>query len=253
MTARRGEDPAGEGGDELPRRYEGQAALQRQLAAAGTVADVEDVVGAFQKAIAQGVPANVVIAALWDEEPRFDSPDAARRLFGNLLSLYELVERNEPLDLAPGAPPRELPRAKAPKPDAWTGDAPDEAYLEACWAHLHDWPRERARLNDKLENLHDALLQWLDAEGLSDAAYGLARQLAFDTFAALELAGRAPQTVALPPPADPALPASLEAWLTEALTEATNDDAEPLAEPDAAAAAAAARRAMAALWAARAR
>ncbi len=234
--------------EELPRRYEGQATLQKLLAGSGTVADVEDVVGAFEKAVAQGVSANVVISALWDDEPRFESPDAARRLFGNLLALYDLVERKEPIALAEGAAPRELARAKAPKPDPWTGEVPDEAYLEACFRYLHDWPKERARLNDVLENVHDAVLQWLDAEGLSDAAYGLARQLAFDTFAALELAGRAPGSVELPPPTSPTLPAALEAWLEEALTEASTDDDEPLPQADLDTAATAARRAMSALW-----
>ena len=73
--------------EDIDRSFEGQEVLQKLLAQSGSIADVDDVVGAFKKAVLENVPAPVVIQALWEDEPRFNSPDEAAALFGNLLGL----------------------------------------------------------------------------------------------------------------------------------------------------------------------
>jgi hypothetical protein len=77
--------------DELPRRFEGASVLQALLLKSGTLADVEDVAGAFLEAVKNNAPAQLVINALWEDEPTFESPDDARKLFSNPLGLYELI------------------------------------------------------------------------------------------------------------------------------------------------------------------
>lgn len=235
--------------DELERRFEGAATLQRLLAASGTLADVDDVADAFKKAAAAGVPPSVVITALWEDEPTFASPDEARQLFSNLLGLFELLAAGENVDLKLGAPQRLAKRAKAPKPEPLGGEAPTERFIEAAWRYLDDHPKERERLSHAFENRLDNLLQWLELEDLPDDAFGLARQLLFDLFAFSELAGRPVLSVALPTgTSSQTLNPALATWVDEAVTEASTDDEAPLPEAQAERVRALATQGGVALW-----
>lgn len=215
--------------DELERRFEGARVLTELLAPTGTLADVEDIAQAFQEAHAAGAPPQAVISALWEDEPRFASPDDARRLFANLLGLYELVASGVSVDLSVPSgrlPPR--PRASAPEPFA---EEPSEGFVEAAWRYLDDAPKERQRLSNAFDNRHDGLVSWAEEHGLSDDEFALARQVLFEVFAFLELGGHGPKKVALPPAGDGArLPAALRQWVAEAVEEAVLHDEQPMTE-----------------------
>jgi hypothetical protein len=222
--------------DDLDRSFEGQDKLQKLLAKSGALADVEDVVGAFQEAVKKNVPAPVVIQALWDDEPRFDSAKDAAALFGNLLGLYELVASGKKIDLK-AATSVKVKREKAPRPEPFGDKEPDDAFIEAAWRWFDDFPKERQRHEHAFENRQDALVSWLDGSGLDDAGFALARHLVGEVFAMLELGGRTIETVyeeMVPAKATlEAVPKALSEWIEESLFEATSDEAEPLPEAQA--------------------
>lgn len=237
--------------DDLDRSFEGQDTLQKLLTESGAVADVEDVVGAFQEAVKKNVPAPVVIQALWDDEPRFTSSRDAARLFGNLLGLYELVARGEKIDLkAPKGV--KVKREKAQRPEPFGATEPDDTFIEAAWRYFDDFPKDRQRFEHAFENRQDPLVSWLDGSGLDDAGFALARHLVGEVFAMLELGGRKVETVHeedLPQTASlDALPKALSEWIEETIFEATSDEAAPLPEAEAARVQEVVARAVAALW-----
>lgn len=218
--------------EDVERSFEGQEVLQKLLTQSGSLADVDDVAEAFKKAVKQNVPAPVVISALWEDEPRFSSSDEAAQLFGNLLGLYELVASGAKLDLqAKGV---KVKREKAPRPEPFGAAEPDDGFIEAAWRYFDDFPKERQRFEHAFENRQDALVSWLDASGLDDAGFGLARHLVGEVFAMLELGGRKVESIEEPMiPAKAtleALPKALSEWIEESLFEATTDEAQPLPE-----------------------
>ncbi len=218
--------------EDVERSFEGQEVLQKLLTQSGSLADVDDVAEAFKKAVKQNVPAPVVISALWEDEPRFNSADEAAQLFGNLLGLYELVASGATVDLqARGV---KVKREKAPRPEPFGAEEPDDAFIEAAWRYFDDFPKERQRFEHAFENRQDPLVSWLDASGLDDAGFGLARHLVGEVFAMLELGGREVQTIEdelIPAEATlEALPKALSDWIEESLFEATSDEAQPLPE-----------------------
>ncbi|GMU60387.1 MAG: hypothetical protein AMXMBFR34_21500 [Myxococcaceae bacterium] len=239
--------------DELERRFEGRAALQKLLTESGSLSDVEDVANAFALAAKDGVPASVVIPALWEEEPALSSPALARALFGNLLGLYDLVASGQTVDLAVRAKPAK--REKTPPPEPFGKAGPDEAFVETAWRHLDDNPKAREKLEHAFDNKQDALVSWLDAEGLSDAGFALGRTLLFEVFAMLELGGAkvpAVDVARLPKKAgEQALPAALAGWLEEGVFEAETDEERPLDAAEAKRLRALVTRAAQALWAGR--
>lgn len=223
-----------EAADELPRRFEGRAALDGLLAESGALGDVEDVVGAFRDAVAKGIPPQPVILALWEDEPRFSSPAAAERLFSNLLGLYELVASGEVFDLTASAKVERTKKARAPAPPALTG-APDSEWLETAWRYLDDAPKERERLGHAFDNRQDALVSVIDASGLSDAGFAFVRELCFEVFSMLELGGLHVGTVEeqdVPEAPDDALPDALVRWVDDGLVEAEEADEQPLPEAE---------------------
>ncbi len=242
--------------DDLERRFEGREALQKLLAASGTLADVEDVVEAFRAAAKDGAPAQVVISALWEDEPRFTSTAQARALFSNLFGLYDLVASGEQLDLGPApAKAKRTRREKAPPPEPLGDAVPDDAYVEACWRYLDDFPKERERHQHAFDNRQDALVSFLDASGLSDVGFGLARHLASDVFAMLELGGLKTKSVReadIPAKADAtAVPEALARWVEEGVFEEEQDEEAPLPAHEAEHVRDVTLRAATALWNAR--
>jgi hypothetical protein len=236
--------------DDIDIGFEGQDILQKLLTASGSLADVDDVAGAFEKAVKDGVPAPVVIQALWEDEPRFGSPDEAAQLFGNLLGLYELVASGAKLDLkAPGV---KVKREKAQRPESFGEAGPTDDFIEAAWRWFDDYPKERQRFEHAFENRQDALISWLDDSGLDDAGFALARHLVGEVFAMLELGGKKVASVdetMVPEKASlEALPKALVEWIDESLFEATSDEAQPLPEAQAEQVRAIVARAAVALW-----
>lgn len=236
--------------DDIDRSFEGQEVLQQLLTQSGSLADVDDVAEAFKKAVKQNVPAPVVIQALWEDEPRFSSAAEAAQLFGNLLGLYELVASGAALDLkAHGV---KMKRQKAQRPEPFGAAEPDDAFIEAAWRYFDDFPKERARFEHAFENRQDPLISWLDASGLEDAGFGLARHLVGEVFAMLELGGRVVKTLFaenLPARASlEALPQPLSEWIEERLFEASSDEAHPLPENEAMRVREVVARAATAMW-----
>lgn len=234
--------------DDLERHFEGRAVLEKLLTDTGSLADAEDVVNAFQTAIKENVPAAVVIQALWEDEPRFESPKKARQLFSNLFGLFDLVESGATIDLATAGAPTKRARAPRPAPFA-PADGPDDTFVEGAWRYFADAPKERQRLEHIFDNKQDALVSWLDSQGLSDDAFGLARQLVSDVCAMLELGGHSCPTVRESAiPEQPTLPEALTQWLDEGVFEAEQNEEAPLSEADGQAVRTLASRAASALW-----
>lgn len=219
--------------DDLSRKFEGAEVLQKLLTRSGTLADVDDVAAAFTKAIADGVPANVVIQALWEDEPRFERPTEARALFSNLLGLYDVIAEKGSVDLTRAATPR-LKLAKARPPDPFETE-PTQAWLEAAGRYFEDHPKERQKLQHAFDNREDALVTWLDASDFSDEGFGTAHALCADLFAFLELGGREvtpfDERSSARAPTD--APQALIDWVDDALLESTEDEDKPLPEAQA--------------------
>ncbi|MDX2012672.1 MAG: hypothetical protein SFW67_20910 [Myxococcaceae bacterium] len=220
--------------DALERRFDGKPALEKLLAKSGALGDVDDVVGAFREAVAKGVPPQPVILALWPDEPRFESVKDAEALFSNLLGLYKLIASGEPFDLGPKGALGKVKREKAPAPEPLGAEAPTAEWLDAAWRYLEDAPREREKLGHGFDNKQDALVSLIDASGLSDAGFAVARELCFEVFAMLEVGGRLVRAVdeADVPKKDVELPEALEAWIDDGLVEAEAADELPLPEAE---------------------
>ncbi len=121
--------------------YEGPEVLSSLLARAGSPHDAAAVADTFARAQAAGEPRASVVPALFPDEPKFDSPEAARRLYGNLFGLWDrLAAGLGPHDDAPEVvveppPPPPLPeRGAAPgRGDRYQNVQPDlAAWLESA-------------------------------------------------------------------------------------------------------------------------
>ncbi|MGO8968836.1 MAG: hypothetical protein ACLQDQ_04620 [Myxococcaceae bacterium] len=234
------------------RRFEGSDVLAELLALGGSPYGPEEVAAQFREARKAGLQPADVLPTLFPAEPRFADPSQARRLFQNLLGLWDVCPDTLSLGLAG-------PRPKKPKPVRpvpLAGGPPTEEWVESAWRFLEQDTRAHTRLLHSFENRQDALVSFLDEEPLSDEGYGVLRHLAFELHAMLELGcGAAPARV------DPAAlktspggeggPAALIAYADEALFEAEQDEEAPVAANEAAALRGWVRNLVAALWAAR--
>ena len=237
--------------EDLEREFEGYEVLNKLLAESGAIADAQDVADAFAQAAKDGVPAPDVIHDLWVEEPRFERPAHAARLFGNLLALFDLVAAGEaPAPAAAKAP--KVKRVKASKPAPFDDAGPTAEFLTAAGRYFDDSPKERERQHHAFDNRQDALVSWLDDSGLSDAGFALARYLLGEWFAALELGGRKVPSLdetLVPKQATFAeLPPDAAAWLTETLSDESSGDENPLPEDEIARVRDVVARAAVAMW-----
>ncbi len=90
-------------------RFEDAEVLAELLAAAGSPLTPEEVLERFRAGRAEGAEAGEVIPALFPEAPRFPHPDVARRLFQNLLGLWDASAARDfrlPGDFRGERPPR---------------------------------------------------------------------------------------------------------------------------------------------------
>lgn len=226
----------------LPREYEGEAVLGALLEAAGSSLEVEEVKALIRDAQAEKAPPSEVFPDLFDEEPRFGSPDEALRLYSNLFGLWDRIEAGGPIE--PASTQAKVKREKpprAPRPAPIAEGPLDEAFVEAAWRYLADFePREHERLLHRFENTQPELSEWVRSEaGDSIATLETADLLAFELWAMLELArpgSRPPislkqlQSAEGAPTSEPAL----EAYVEEAIAEAALDDENPLSDEEAA-------------------
>lgn len=239
--------------------FEGPEVITALLRQAGSPHDADEAADAFRQAQAAGEPRAEAIPALFPDEPRFASPDDARRLYGNLFGLWARVaagrsaQDDAPAPVAPPAPaaePEPLPERGSERGDVLSADL-----VEAVWKSLADLsPRELQRRRDRFTNQQPDLIAWLESVPLPEVGGLAALDLAFEGWAMFEHAfGDRLGTVAFrdvralekePPPLSDVQPA-FAAYVAEQL-DALADD-EPGFDP---AARAQVERAVAALGAA---
>jgi hypothetical protein len=171
------------------RRFEGLEPLGELMALTNAVLDPGEVVQRFQQAQGQGESAAEVIPTLFDGEPRFADPEYARRLYQNLLGLWdELAAGRTPRAAAAPERPRKEKRAPPGPPGPFPGEGPDDAWVDAALGHLGALDRRgMERLEHAFENRQDALLQLLDEAQLSEQAWAAARGRMFRLFCLVEL------------------------------------------------------------------
>lgn len=234
---RRGEGGGTGAAAGLPPIYEGPEVLEALLRRAGASLGGEDVIARFTQAVAQREPRNAVIPALFAEEPRFASPEEARRLYGNLFGLWARLEAGLGAhDDAPDVVPEPPPPPPLPERGMTPGTQAPAELVEAVWKNLAAMPpRELARRRDRYMNVQADVVAWLDATPLPEAGALAVTDLAFEAWAVLDqafgerLAMADWKTLARlakePPPAEATQPA-LAAYAAEALdTLAAEDDA----------------------------
>ncbi len=220
---------------EFRHQFDGASVLEELLALAGSPYTVDEVIAQMQQAQGEGIAANTVIPTLFEGEPRFENPEAARLLFQNLLGLWDLISSGRPFPLEPEAKPIRPRKAKPVPPTPFAPGVPNEAFVEAAWRYLEDaeGSKELQRLQDAFENRQDALLVYLDEQGLSDEGYASARFLLFELFSMIELGWpggtRAVHREQLTGQAGPeAIPAPLLQHVEESLFEAEQDEVAPV-------------------------
>jgi hypothetical protein len=216
--------------------YEGPEVLSALLARAGSPHDAEAVAAAFSRAIAAGEPRSEVIPSLFPAEPRFASPDDARRLYGNLFGLWErLAAGLGPHDDAPDVVAE--PPAPPPLPERGSGAEDGEltpALVESVWRNLAAAPpRDVQRRRDRFTNVQPDLIAWLEAAPLPEAGALAAMDLAFEAWAMFDVAfGDRLDTVEFgelraverePPAIETAQPA-LAAYVQEQLDNLADED-----------------------------
>ncbi len=167
--------------------YEGPEALSALLARAGSPFDTGEVQVRFAEALARGLDRSVVIPGLFPSEPRFASPDEARRLYQNLFGLWERVASGLPGEEAPPPPPRERPPL-APR-GSLRGEVLPPELVEAVWQELDALgPAERRRADARFEAAQPDLSAWLAAVELPEAGGGAALGLTLEAWAMLDWA-----------------------------------------------------------------
>ncbi|QSQ11275.1 hypothetical protein [Myxococcus landrumensis] len=242
--------------DDFQRQFEGAPTLDGLLDLSGSALDSAQVLARMQEAHAQGRPHTDVIPSLFDGEPRFPSPDIARRLYQNLLGLWDCVESGQTVRLDDGPRPPRPKKVKPAPPAAFHPGEPTREFVEAAWRYLEDDEKARTRLSHSFENRQDTLLGELDGAGLTDEGYGVARHLLFELYAMLEL-GWPPGVASVRSAAlvadttAPPMPESLRTYVDEVLFEAEQDEEQPLEGQELEAVRALVQRGLAALWSAR--
>jgi hypothetical protein len=162
--------------------YEGPEALSALLARAGSRLGAEEVATRFASAQRAGEPRATVIPTLFEREPRFGSPEEARRLYGNLFGLWErLASGRGPHDDAPEVVPEPPPPAPLPPRGLVEGSELPPALVETAWRWLAAAaPREASRLRDRFTNVQPDLAAWLDAVVLPESGLLAATDLCFE-------------------------------------------------------------------------
>jgi len=234
------------------RRFEGTGILAELLALAGSPYGPEEVLAHFREAQKAGLAASDVIPTLFPEEPRFGDPSLAKRLFQNLLGLW---------DASPGsvilARPGPRPKKEKPlRPPLLERAPPTPEWVDSARRYLDQDAAGGTRFLHSFENRQDALVTFLDEQPLSDEGYGVLRHLAFELHAMLELGcGTAPARVdpaaLMGSPGGDGGPSALVSYADEALFKAEQDEEAPVPPGERAVLQDWMRKLVAAFWAAR--
>jgi hypothetical protein len=239
VSRRRGSTAKGRRGGDAPAGiapvYEGPEVLTALLEKSGSPHDAAAVADVFARAQAAGETRAAVIPALFPEEPRFESPDAARRLYANLFGLWARIAAGlGPHDDAPEVAP-EPPPAPLPVRGASPGDVVPSDVVDAVWRHLAAAPpREVQRRRDRFQNVQPDLTAWLDAAPLPESGALAALDLVFELWAMFDQAfGERLGAVDFqalrgleqePPPPEESQPA-VAAYVAEQLDNLADEDA----------------------------
>jgi hypothetical protein len=222
--------------------YEGPEVLSALLAKAGSAHGADEVAGIFSRAQKAGEPRSAVIPALFAEEPRFASPDEARRLYSNLFGLWARLSAGlGPHDDAPAVVPEPPPLPPLPERGSQEGDALSADVVDLVWRHLAAAsPREVQRRRDRFGNVQPDLAAWIDAAPLPEAGGLAASDLVFEAWVMFDQAfGDRLEAVSFgdlralwsePPPIEADQPA-LAAYIAEELDEVAEDD-DAFGEPE---------------------
>ncbi|HET8540980.1 MAG TPA: hypothetical protein VFL83_13995 [Anaeromyxobacter sp.] len=239
MTRRRGGSGRGGGGrggsGGVQHVYEGPVVLAELLRRAGSPHGAEEVAAVFRRAHEAGQPRSAVIPGLFPSEPRFDSPDGARRLYANLFGLWDRIAAGLGAhDDAPEVVPEPPPPPPIPERGSADGYELDPELVEAMWRRIAgDAPRAVQRLRDRFANAQPDLLAWLEASPLPDSGGLAAMDLAFEAWAMFDQAfgdRLAPidyrdlrEVESEPPPIEETQPA-LAAYVAEQLDNLGDED-----------------------------
>jgi hypothetical protein len=222
----------------LLREYEGPEALSALLARAGSPYTAEEVAERFRAAQGAGEERSDLIPAIFPDEPRFDTPDDARRLYGNLFALWDRLAAGlsiaDDAPIATPEPPRATVRPHLPPRGTARGTQLGSAMIESVWKYLDALPeRERRRLHDRFESSQPNVVAWLEAAPLPDEGALAAHDLVFETWAMFDAAfGGRVMAVEFrdlralesePPPLEAAQPA-LASYVGEALDLVAEED-----------------------------
>jgi hypothetical protein len=238
MSRRRG-PREGEGGGGLTAAYEGPEVLTELLRRAGSARNADEVAAAFSRAQEAGEARADVIPTFFDAEPHFDSPDDARRLYGNLFGLWARVAAGHgAADDAPAALPEAANEPVAPptlpERGGLRGSILTREAVESVWKFLAAaTPREVQRRRDRFPNVQPDLSAWLEALPLPDTASVAAADLAFEAWAMFDQAFGDRLAIveyrelrareAEPPPLEQSQPA-LAAYVAEQLDNLADED-----------------------------
>ncbi len=160
----------------LERKYEGPQVLDALLRESGCELTDADVRAEFEAALEEGTAASEIIELLWEAEPRFPSPEQARRTFSNLFGLYDAMANEAAAELVVLEE-----ESQDPSQPLRSG------YVDRAWALLEELPRpELKRAHDRFDNLQADVGAFL-FEALSEAEVGevaleVAEDLAFQTW-----------------------------------------------------------------------
>ncbi len=213
--------------------YEGPEVLSALLARAGSPLESVEVAERFAAAQAAGESRAEAIPGLFPEEPRFASPEDARRLYGNLFGLWSRVQAGlGPVDDAPEvAPP---PPPPPPERGLHAAGPLGADFVEQVWRYLAGAPeRETRRLRDRFQSGQPDLAAWLDGVALPEIGGLAASDLVFETWAMFDhgfddrlgrVAWREIQALeAEPPPVESEQPA-LAAYVAEQLDNLADEE-----------------------------
>jgi hypothetical protein len=215
----------------LSRKFESGDVLQELLELAGSPYSVEQVIERFNEAKAHGESSSEVVPSLFEAEPRFPNPEYAKKLFSNLLGLWDLVQSGAPIRLEKVERPPRVKKEKPNAPGPFGASGPDQAFVVAGLSYLGSLDnRERDRLQHAFDNRQDAVVGFLDEQELSDEAFHLARKVLFELFSLIELgwpSGTRPvrREELEPPSVSPGeVPLALAAYADEAISKAGPDE-----------------------------
>jgi hypothetical protein len=214
--------------------YEGPEALSALLARAGSPHSAEEVADRFALAQAAGQERAGAIPTLFPAEPRFGSPDEARRLYQNLFGLWDRVAAGAGAGGEEPIAPEPLVAPPLPERGAVSGDRLPQDLVEAAWRHLAELaPAQGRRVRDRFESSQPDLAAWLAAVDLPESGAGAALDLCLEAWFMLDwafgdrldaAAWRTLEELASEPPPLEADQPALAAYVAEQLDNLCDED-----------------------------